>query len=192
MKKNLIITIISTIIICGCGEDTGTTVSPFSEEEIQKQSNLALIDNIFLYAYLISSKYSQSVPSTITNATVKGEYGTVTFSGSSSEINDSIILFLSSTFNRFNSYISEITECRSSDTVFLDKDTKHLMGYRTNLQNCVIKSVIGLSKFSGSILFNPITVTKQTDTTMTLRAPCQISVSGQLKPARNGHFLKPK
>jgi hypothetical protein len=175
MKKNLILTFISAVIICSCGGDTGTTVPPFSEEEIQKQSNFALIDNIFLYAYLISSKYSQSLPFTITSTTVKGEHGTVTFSGLSSEINDSIILFLSGTFNRFNSYISEITECRSSDTVFLDKNTKHLLEYRTDLHNCVIKSVIGISKFSGSIHLNPITVTKQTDTTITLRAPCQIS-----------------
>ncbi len=175
MNKNLILAITSAIIICSCGGDTGTITTQMSEEESQRMySENAVVNSTLIYAYRISREYSQSVPSSFTSATVTGEYGTVTFSGTSSEANDRINLYLSSRFSNFGSWLGKITEYNGSDTISLDKNTRQLLEYRTSLQSCTMNYLTGTGSFIGSIHFNPITVSKQTDTTETITVPYKI------------------
>jgi len=171
MQKYLTITIITAIIICGCG-GTDTTISPMSQEDFQKiNSRSTITGNTRKYAYQVSKKYSNTVPATITDDTVKGDYGTVTFSGASSEKDGRIMLVLASRFDDFGSIFDRITEHQASDTIFLDKNSKQLLEYRTRLQNCAISYPGGTGSFIGKIRFNSVSITKQTDTTITFDAP---------------------
>lgn len=175
MKKYFTITIISAIIICGCG-GTDTTISPMSEEEYQKiNSRSAVTGNTLKFAYQISKKYSGTVPATITDDTVQGNYGTVTFSGASSEKDGRIMLALACRFDDFGSIFDRITEYHALDTIYLDKNSRQLLECRTGLQNSVINYLTGTGSFVGAIHFNPVGISKQTDTTVTLSAPYKIN-----------------
>ncbi|MGE5672071.1 MAG: hypothetical protein ACM31E_11545 [Fibrobacterota bacterium] len=175
MNKILIIAIIAATIICNCG-GTDTTITQMSEEEHQRiNSSFSVIGNTLEYAYLVSKKYSQSVPSTFTNAKVSGDYGTVTFSGTSSETDNRIILILTSKFDGFGSRYDKITANNGADTISLDKNSKQLLEYRTQLLNCSIDYLTGTGSFIGTIHFNPITLSKQSDTTTSVSSPYQIT-----------------
>lgn len=175
MTKILITAIIAATIICNCGGNN-TTTTQMSEEESQRiNSSFAVIGNTLKYAYLVSKKYSQSVPSTFINAKVSGDYGTVTFSGTSSETNNRIILILSSKFDGFGDRFDKITADKGSDTISLDKNSKQLLEYRTQLQNCSIDYLSGTGAFIGTLHFNPIMISKQSDTTTSVSTPYQIT-----------------
>lgn len=168
MKICLTLAVTTVIIMCSCG-GTETTYSQMSEEDYEKiSSSSAVIDNTLMYAYRVAKKYSQSVPTTITKDTVKGSYGTVIFSGTTAETNDRIILTLTSRYDGFGSWLGKITELHGSDTISLDKNSKRLLEYRTQLQNCSINYFSGTGSFVGTIRFNPINISNQTDTTTTL------------------------
>lgn len=167
MKICLTLAITTVIIMCSCG-GTETTYSQMSEEDSAKiSSKFTVIDNTLMYAYRIAKKYSQSVPTTITKDSVKGPYGTVIFSGTTAETNDRIILTLSSRYNNFGTWLGKITELHGSDTISMDKNSKQLLEYRTQLQNCSINYTTGTGSFVGSIQFNSISISEQTDTTTT-------------------------
>jgi hypothetical protein len=165
----------SAVIICSCG-GTETTVTQMSEEESQRvNSGMTVTDNTLMYAYGISKKYSQSVPPTFTNAKVSGDYGTVTFSGTSSETDGRIVIILSSKYDGYGSWLGKITEYQGSDTIYLDKNSRQLLECRTRLRNCAIDYLSETGSFIGTIRFNPIAISKQTDTTATFTAPYQMT-----------------
>jgi len=167
--------ITSAVIMCNCGGTT-TTFSEMSEEDSQEiNASMTLTNSTLNYAYLVSRKYSQSVPATITNATVTGGFGKVTFSGTSSETNDRITLILSSKFDAFGSRYDKITENQSLDTITLDKNSKKLVEYRTQLRNCEVDFLTATGSFVGTIRFIPPITTTETDTSTSFAAPYQLN-----------------
>jgi hypothetical protein len=175
MSTKLIIAIVSAFIISSCG-GTDITTRPMSDEEYQKiATEDAVVNNTLMYAYRVSRKYSQSIPTTFTNERVDGDFGAVTFSGTSSESNSQNILILSSKYTSFDSWLGSISENQGSDTIFIDKDSKQLIEYRTRLRSCVATYASGTGSFIGTIHFSPINISMQTDTTTTLTAKYQIT-----------------
>lgn len=175
MNRILVLAILTAIVMCTC-DGTTTTVSQMSEEESQRiNASMAVTSNTLRYAWLVSRKYTQTVPATITNATVAGSYGKVTFSGTSSESGDRITLVLSSKYDRFGSMFDKLTETMGSDTMILDKNSKQLLEYRTQLRNCEVDFTTATGSFVGTLQFKPPFTVTETDTSTAFSVPYHMS-----------------